>query len=96
MNDRVVSALAAHAPPVWPLGPRSMTVAATYAVSFQLPHNKYSEKGKSALERFLRKIDIFTNFMYIYCIPAKLMIFPRDIHVLRKSCLKTNLENFFP
>ena len=67
-----------------------MTITATYATGFQLPHDKYPEKRKSVVECFLRKIDICTNLMYIYYITAKLEIFSTDM--LWESCSKFNLE----
>ena len=53
-------------------------------------YDKYLEKRKSVLERFLRKIDICTNLMYIYYITVKLAIFSTGM--LWESCSKFNLE----
>ena len=53
-------------------------------------YDKYPEKSKSVLERFLRKIDICTNLMYIYYITVKLAIFSTGM--LWESCSKFNLE----
>ena len=65
-----------------------------YNVISVASYSEYEGKSDSVFQPFLKKkLIFFTSFIYIYRITAKLLIFLRGL--LRKSGLKSNLENLF-